>query len=132
MQPPMYDFAVTKARTWADYVRAITAGDNGKTVAEKTGHSPSAVSRWKSGALVPDPRQVVTIARAYSRSPLEALIAAGYLTEDEAGIRVEQPRDLALRDFSALDLAREMVRRAGQPGAEMLDQPLDDDHPAMQ
>ncbi|MBM7504220.1 helix-turn-helix domain-containing protein [Agromyces aurantiacus] len=95
--------------SWAEYVRAVAGRDSGREVALKTGSSESAISRWKSGYSVPDPRQVVTIARAYNRNPVEALIAAGYLTADEASIPMTQP---SLRDFSDLELAREMLRRA--------------------
>lgn len=119
--------------TWADYVRAISDGDTGKTFAAKTGQSESAVSRWKSGASTPDPRQVVIVARAYARNPIEALIAAGFLTRTEADLPVATPRALQLRDYSDFELATEMLRRvdSGEPGHELLDQPLDSDHPAV-
>lgn len=116
--------------TWADYVRAVTGADNGKTIAAKTGQNESTISRWKTGANVPDPRTVVAFARAYERSPLEALIVAGYLTDAEAGVPL---RTLGIQEFTDLELAQEMVRRVkdGTPH-EVLEQPLDANHPAMQ
>ena len=116
--------------TWSDYLQAIAGDDTGRQIAQKTGNSESTVSRWRSGAYLPEPRQAVAVARIYARNPIEALIAAGYLTEDEAGISVETPRALQLRAFTDIELAREIVRRSDTGG--ILDEPLGPDHPALQ
>ena len=118
---------------FAEYLRAISGDDTGRQIAQKTGNSESAISRWKAGTHVPDPKQAVNVARAYGKNPIEALIAAGYLTHDEASLPVTRPAALQLQDFSDLELAREMVRRAAtEPGQhQLLEQPLDQDHPAM-
>ena len=124
---------VTYATDWADYLQAITGTDTGRQIAQKTGNSESTISRWKSGAYLPEPRQAVIVARAYARNPIEALIGTGYLTENEAALPATRPRALELRDFTDLELAQEMVRRveSGEPGHELLDQPLDENHPAL-
>lgn len=119
--------------TWADYVKAVSGDDSGRTVAALIGQSESAISRWKNGTVVPEPRQAVAFARAYKRNPLEALVAAGYLSTEEAGQPVDPPRTLHLRDFSDLELAQEMVRRVDTEPRDhdVLTRPLDDGHPAL-
>lgn len=119
--------------TWAEYVRAVIGSDSGRAVAQMIGQSESAISRWKTGAVVPEPRQAVAFARAYGRQPIEALIAAGYLTAEEAGRTDEAPRALQLRDFTDLELATEMLRRVeATPGEhDILTRPVDDTHPAV-
>lgn len=119
--------------TWAEYVLAVSGSDSGRVVAAKVGQSESAVSRWKNGTVVPFPREAVAFARAYDRVPVEALIAAGYLTEEEAGLTLDPPREIKLRDYTDLELARETLRRveANPQDHDILTQPLDDEHPAM-
>ncbi len=119
--------------SWAEYVKAVVGDDSGRRTARLVGQSESAVSRWKSGAFIPDPRQAVTFARAYKRNPIEALIAAGYLTEEEAALPLESPPALQLHEFSDIELARELVRRADDPEEqhELLGRELTDDNPVM-
>jgi hypothetical protein len=80
------------------------------------------------------PRQVVTVAREYGANPLEALVAAGYLTAEEVASPPETPRALQLREFTELELSIEMMRRVAARNEEssLLEAPLDADHPAMQ
>jgi hypothetical protein len=119
--------------SWAEYVRAVTGADSGRAVAQMIGQSESAISRWKNGTVVPEPRQAVAFARAYERNPLEALIAAGYLSDEEAAQPLDPPRTLHLRDFTDLELATEMVRRVDTDPREhdVLTRPLDNEHPAI-
>lgn len=123
---------MTSGTNFADYFRVIAGRDNGRTIAQKTGLGEASISRWMQGKTDPHPRQVVAIARAYGHSPLDALIAAGYLNEEEVQVARQQPRPFAIRDFSDLELAQEMVRRVEEGGHGMLEEPLDADHPAMQ
>lgn len=119
--------------TWDEYVRAVSEPDSGRAVAARIGQSESTISRWKNGTVVPEPRQAVQFARAYERNPLEALIAAGYLTAEEAASPIEVPRALQLSEFSDLELAQEMVRRVehDRDGHELLTREVDPDHPAL-
>lgn len=116
--------------TWATYMSALSSSQS--EIAIKVGTAQSTVSRWLSGDVVPDARQVITVARAYSMSPVVALVAAGYLTADEITNSGAQPRALSLHEFTDHELVREMLRRVedGQSHPE-LDAPLDETHPAV-
>lgn len=78
-------------------MKVATHLENDKTIAGRIGVSPSTVGRWRSGEVDPKPRQVVGFARAYDKNPIEALIAAGYLSEEDLG------EDLTLRVSGDLD-----------------------------
>lgn len=84
-------------QTWTRYLRATAHPDNDTVIAGKVGVSSSTIGRWRSGDIDPKPRQVVAFARAYGKSPLAALVAAGYLSEEDL------EGDLTLRLASDLD-----------------------------
>lgn len=114
--------------TWGRYVRAIS--DNQSEIAERIGSSPSTVSRWMSGDVVPLATMVIQLARAYELSPVAALVAAGYLEPSEITDSGVQPRSLALHEFTEHELAVEMVRRVDR-GSTAFDVPLDGKSAAM-
>jgi transcriptional regulator with XRE-family HTH domain len=131
LQCPVYFSGVT-TNTWPLYLSAITDGQPGARIAERTGIPESTISRWLSDKAEPRPKQVVAVARAYGQNPVEALVAAGYLEEGEIDV-ASKPTDLSLRAFTSLAISREMVRRIEEgEDPHMLQSPLDDDHPAMQ
>lgn len=120
--------------TWWTYVERHAVGDTHATIGRKSGGltGPS-VGRWKSGSR-PDPAAAAAFARSYGRPVLEAFIAAGYLTPEEA-----QQRPAAapsMDDMSNAELAAEVLRRmeggsdAGQAEAQkralMALPPIDD------
>jgi transcriptional regulator with XRE-family HTH domain len=72
--------------TWWRYVVTVTGGATQKDIAALTGIDQSSISRWQRGTNTPRAEAVVALARAYSRSPVEALVAAGYLTAYELGV----------------------------------------------
>lgn len=72
--------------TWGNYVRRVIGDLTQKEVGDKTGLDPTAISRWLSDRNQPQADKVVRFARAFGQSPVEALIAAAYITSDEAGI----------------------------------------------
>lgn len=80
-----YPDPVTQA-TWWQYVATITGNAAQKDIAAVTGIDQSSISRWQRGAIKPRAEAVVALARAYGRSPVEALVAAGYLSSDELGV----------------------------------------------
>jgi transcriptional regulator with XRE-family HTH domain len=57
-----------------------------KDIASTTGIDQSSISRWQRGTTTPRAEAVVAFARAYGRSPVEALVAAGYLSSSELGV----------------------------------------------
>ncbi len=91
--------------TWWEYCDRITGGPDQKAIAAAAGVDSSQVSRWAKGGN-PNAKHVVQFARHHKRPPTEALIAAGYLTKDEAaGIAV---LDVSVREMSSDALAREI------------------------
>jgi transcriptional regulator with XRE-family HTH domain len=76
--------------TWSEYLKRHSQGDRQGVVAEKTGVQSSTVKRWLTGETVrPSAQEAINFARAYNRSPIEALIHATYLNTDEVGQAVE-------------------------------------------
>lgn len=98
-----------RGNPWWDYVEMISDRAQQKDVATATGIDASTVSRWSSGKQAPSPKQVVTLARAYRRSPLEGLIAAGFLSQDEAGVTVVTARAEDLTPLQLVEALREKL-----------------------
>jgi transcriptional regulator with XRE-family HTH domain len=96
---------------WSRYIDATSMDDLNFVIAEKVGVDPATVGRWRTGATDPKPRQVVAYARAYGLSPLQALVAAEFLSEEELGMSVGAPKAYALTDFASVDLAEELLAR---------------------
>ena len=126
----MYCNNVTETVTWPKYLRAISDGDTGTQIAKRSGVPNSTVSRWLDGSAHPRPRQVVRVARAYGIPTIAALIAADYLDAGDVDLP-PAPRTLQLRDFTTVEIMKEIVRRA-EEGDEDMTKPLDGNHPAMQ
>jgi transcriptional regulator with XRE-family HTH domain len=97
---------------WGTWLGQISENARGSDIAKRLRVSESKVSYWRRGERPPTPAESVSVARAYGRSPLEGLVAGGYLDAEElaqvAGVVVRT--DIA--DFSAEELAAELVRRA--------------------
>lgn len=91
--------------TWWEYVTRISDGAPNKEVGAAAGVDASQVSRWSEGRN-PGAKNVVQFARHYSRPPVEALIAAQYLNEDEAAGIAQL--DLSVRDMSSDALVAEV------------------------
>jgi transcriptional regulator with XRE-family HTH domain len=72
--------------TWWRYVVLLTGDAAQKDIAAATGIDQSSISRWQRGTNTPRAEAVVALARAYGRSPVEALVAAGYLSSSELGV----------------------------------------------
>ncbi|MDP3949516.1 helix-turn-helix transcriptional regulator [Microbacterium sp.] len=99
------------ANTWSTYFNEITKNAPGASVARQLDVSDSKVSYWRRGERPPTPREAVNAARTFGRHPLESLVAAGHLDADDISdhVTVVYP---ALADYSDVELAQEMVRRA--------------------
>jgi transcriptional regulator with XRE-family HTH domain len=76
---------VTKV-TWWRYVMTVTGNAAQKDIATATGIDQSSISRWQRGTNTPRAEAVVALARVYGRSPVEALVAADYLSSTELGV----------------------------------------------
>lgn len=71
---------------WARYVRRISGGVGGSEIEKKTGIHQSNISRWLNDGTTPQPAQAAKFAQSYDANVLEAFVAAGFLTEEEAGM----------------------------------------------
>jgi transcriptional regulator with XRE-family HTH domain len=71
---------------WWRYVVTVTGNAAQKDIAAATEIDQSSISRWQRATNTPRAEAVVTFARAYGRSPVEALVAAGYLSSSELGV----------------------------------------------
>jgi transcriptional regulator with XRE-family HTH domain len=80
-----YSGRVTQV-TWWRYVMTVTGNAAQKDIAAATGIDQSSISRWQRGTNTPSAEAVIALARAYGRSPVEALVAAGYLSSNEPGV----------------------------------------------
>jgi transcriptional regulator with XRE-family HTH domain len=72
--------------TWWRYVMTVTGNAAQKDIAAATGIDQSSISRWQRGTNTPRAEAVIALARVYGRSPVEALVGAGYLSSNEPGV----------------------------------------------
>jgi transcriptional regulator with XRE-family HTH domain len=93
---------------WWEYVLRYSCGESQREIAAKVGIDPSAVGRWKE-SVRPRAEHVVEFARKYQRSPIEAMIHAGYIHADEVGHAIEIAG--SMRDVSDAALIDELASR---------------------
>lgn len=98
----------TASMTWYTWLDRISHDDNPTTIARRIKTPPSTVTRWRDGST-PSPTQAAAVARAYGRPVLEAFVAAGFLTEQEARVRPTKPADLTAHEL--LDELRVRINR---------------------
>jgi transcriptional regulator with XRE-family HTH domain len=115
--PPAEHPAPVTQVSWWQYVVTVTGNAAQKDIATATGIDQSSISRWQRGTNTPRAEAVVALARAYGRSPVEALVAAGYLASDELGVVELTTLTGDLRGASIDSLLSELRRRvlAGSP-----------------
>lgn len=98
------------AENWQQYVRRVTRNMTQSRIADLTGAAQTNIGRWLRGETpAPKAESVVAFARALGHEPLEALIAAGYLTPEEAGATVKVSPSLA--GITTRQLLDELDRR---------------------
>lgn len=69
--------------TWATYVRTVTGDGKLRSIADRVGVHYTTVSGWLNGRYTPDAGTAIAFARAYDLDPMQALVHAGFLKEDE-------------------------------------------------
>lgn len=100
---------MTETRWWK-YLQNLMGDQSQLEAATFIGISKSNITRWKDGARVA-PDFVVKVARAYNANVLEALVAAEFITEEEADLREVRVGGLRLVDASHEELTDEILRR---------------------
>lgn len=102
--------------TWWEYVLDVSQKAGPAEIEEQTGIPSPTVSRWspdaKGGPARPSPDNVTRFARGYRRSPLEALISAGYICRDDLNLPIETP--VSMGDVSDDDLLKELAGRLAE------------------
>lgn len=106
----------THTSRWWQYVTEVGQGDSQAQLARRTGLSSATVSRWQ--ASDPQPRSVAAFAVAYGRPVLEAFVAAGFLTEDQARAQVVRSDPTQMSDD---ELLAEVRSRMARPVGVVLD-----------
>lgn len=94
---------------WPEYLRRIARGQTQSQIAEKVGVGRLSVCHWLHGKTRPKPETAMAVARVYGRSPIEALLAAGYL--DAAEVRLPVDTRSSPQDLPAEEVAAEVRRR---------------------
>jgi transcriptional regulator with XRE-family HTH domain len=94
---------------WAEYVRRVTPGMTQAEVAGVAGIDQTGVSRWLAGSSIPRVETAIRFARNLGRSPVEALVASGYITAAEAGVSPQL--QISVRDLATDELLTEVRRR---------------------
>lgn len=111
------------AMTWWEYVRTAANTEVQTVIAERSGIAQATISRWKLGKQAVDARSAIDFAHAFDRPSLEALVAAGFLTADEAQAQVTITRQDEPSDDELLDLIRRRLERDREDGEGHGDQP---------
>lgn len=95
--------------SWWEYVVRTAGTEMPKAMTSVTGIEGPNFSRWKGGH-VPKPDFVAQFARAYGRPVLEAFVAAGFLTPEEAKVRPAPAPDFSqLSNDELLELVRQRM-----------------------
>lgn len=99
--------------SWPEYVRTVAAETQHAQIARDIGVTQPTVTRWFTQSARPDPKTAAAFAKAFSRPVLEAFIAAGFLSPEEARQQPPAMLDLNLLDDDALinELARRLRAR---------------------
>lgn len=98
--------------TWWEYVERVSGGASQAAIAKRIGLTSPSVSRWQSSA--PKPENVVMFARSYGRPVLEAFVAAGFLTAEDARERPAGRPDISQFDLD--ELLAEIRKKFGELG----------------
>jgi len=98
--------------TWPEYLRRIARGQTQAQIAARIGITRLSVCNWMLGKSRPKADTAIAVARSYQRSPIEALLAAGYLEPEEVGIPIETRA--SIHDVPLAQLADEVARRVSE------------------
>lgn len=99
-----------RVEAWPEYVVRCSRNAAQKDIAYAVGVNQSTIGRWLAGGT-PEVKHVVAFAKAYGRKPVEAFLAAGFLTPADIsgpiqiGISIDDVPDEALIEGLASRLA---------------------------
>lgn len=96
---------------WWAFVTDLLAGDTPADAERKSGIGRSNFTRWKQGRDV-EPEMAVALTRKYGGNVLEALVACGLITQEEARLR-RFGLKAALETATDHQLVMAVLRRVG-------------------
>lgn len=95
--------------TWPEYVRRVVGPLTQAQVAERIGVAASNVGRWLRGEPgMPRAETVIHFANVFNRPPMEAMIAAGYFSDDDIALTVVRA---PLSEYTDEELMAELAKR---------------------
>lgn len=94
------------------YVLRVTGDVPQNAIAARVGTDKATIWRWLHTDITPSVGHVIKFARAYNVPVVEALVAAGHITEAEAKIKRTSPA-VVLARMSTSELLDELSRRTG-------------------
>ncbi|MFE5284218.1 XRE family transcriptional regulator [Nocardia sp. NPDC056611] len=94
-----------------EWKQVVSNGDSDRAIAARMGTNQMRVARHLSSDS-PVAETVIAFSRTYGASPIEGLIAAGFLTRDDV-LRASLVE--ALREATGAELAAEVTRRLTDP-----------------
>lgn len=101
--------------SWREFVVATMGADQQQEAAAKASLNASTISRWLNTGKPGEATNVAAFARAYGTSVLEAFVAAGFLSADEAKARPQRAPDFTqLTNDELLELVRARMREEGE------------------
>ena len=93
---------------WWEYVTEIAGTENQSEIARRVGLAQPSVNRWRTS--IPKSENVISFAKAFGRPPLEALLAAGLVSDEDVDLTLI-PARATLSDVPTDDLLAEIRRR---------------------
>lgn len=110
---PAPDSETVVVMTWWQYVETISKGATQDAIARTVGNiTAPTIGRWRNSE--PKPASVVAFAKAYGRPVLEAFVAAGFLTDEDARTQVTTVRHEDPSDEEILEILRRRLERDRQ------------------
>lgn len=97
--------------SWWEYVQRASSAAPNRDIAARSRLDASAISRWKKRGEQPTAHSVVAFARGYNRPAIEAMIAAGYLTDADLVIMGAVPLVRSIKDVPDSEFVAELQRR---------------------
>ncbi|MCH9722307.1 MAG: helix-turn-helix domain-containing protein [Actinomycetia bacterium] len=98
--------------TWPEYLRRISGGATQAQIAARIGIGRLSVCNWLHGKTQPKAEKVISVARAFGRPPVEALLAAAYLGAEEVGgpVKVSVSLEQVLGELLGAEVLRRLTR----------------------
>ena len=99
------------AENWSQYFRRVARDTSRKDLAAAAGVAQSAISRWFNAVARPSADSAIKFARGMNANPVEALVAAGYLRQEDVTAVIEV---IQVNQWTDAELLAELAGRLAQ------------------